>query len=214
MTKKPILKINADFALIYAIIISSFAVFFSHLFYLSTIFFIAFASLVIFGGFNAKKFIKIKGIIYLVIIISIFQSVFNPSGETLLTLGKISIISTGGIKLGVSVILRMLIIISSGMIISTQKTSEIIKTMTKLGIPYELTVMATLAIRFIPMLSQEMKDSLNAISLRGVRLEKISPGKRVKVYSYLLMPVISQTIRKAHDISMAMENRGFRKTFV
>jgi len=214
MSKIPIIKPNAVFVLIYAVIVSSLAVFFSSILYLSAILFFSSISLIIFGGFKFKKFLKVKGIIYIVIMISIFQSIFNTSGDVLVKIGEISIITTGGAFLGASVLLRMLIIISSGMIIATKKKSEIIKAMTTLKIPYELAVMSTLAARFIPMLSQEMKDSINAISLRGVRLDKISYRKRLKVYSYLLMPVISHTIKKADEISMAMENRGFRSDLI
>lgn len=211
MTEILHVKTSPVFVLLYAIFISSLAVFFSNPLYLASICLVCIISLIVSGGFKINKFLKIKGIIYLVLIISIVQSFFNPSGNIILQIGRFSLLTTGGVMLGISVMLRMIIILSSGMIIATKKSSEIIKAMRKLKIPYELAVMATLAIRFIPMLSQEMKDSINAISLKGVRLDKIPLGKKIRVYTYLLMPVISQTIVKAREISMAMDNRGFRR---
>jgi energy-coupling factor transport system permease protein len=49
-----------------------------------------------------------------------------------------------------------------------------------------------------------------AIQLRGLDFKKISFGKKLKVYRYLLLPIIISSILKAKDLSIVMEMRGLR----
>jgi len=70
--------------------------------------------------------------------------------------------------------------------------------------------MVTMAIRFLPLLRDEAVDMLTAIQLRGVNLKKIPLLRRLKMYSYLLAPLLISVLLKARDLSLAMEMRAFR----
>ena len=51
---------------------------------------------------------------------------------------------------------------------------------------------------------------ITAIQLRGLDFEKVPTGKKIRIYSYLIMPMIASVIGKAQDLAIAVEMRGFR----
>ena len=153
---------------------------------------------------RARKFI------FLLIGIVFLQSIFSPSGQIILSLGNLSILTTGGLLKGIRVILRMLIIIISATIMAGSSPREIIQGLIQWKIPYEIAFMVSLAIRFIPILGQEAKDAFTAIQLRGIEIDKLSMTKRFKVYSYMFMPVLSGVIHRARELSTSLEARAFR----
>ena len=46
--------------------------------------------------------------------------------------------------------------------------------------------------------------------MRGVDIRKVKVGKKIKLYSYLLLPVVSDAIVKSQELAMALEARGFQ----
>ncbi len=160
------------------------------------------------GNFNFLK--KFKRIMWLFVGIAIIQSIFSPQGTVLFSVGEFSILTIGGLEKGVRFFLRILAIIIPATIMGSSSTREIIQALVQWKISYEIAFMVSLAIRFLPLLGEEVKDTFIAIQLRGIELDKIPLGKRIKIYSYLLMPILSGVILKAREISTAMETRAFR----
>jgi energy-coupling factor transport system permease protein len=70
--------------------------------------------------------------------------------------------------------------------------------------------MVCVGIHFIPLLTQEMQDSLTAVQLRGIDLKNIPVRRRVKVYTYIFLPAAGSAVIKAQDLAASMELRGFR----
>jgi energy-coupling factor transport system permease protein len=70
--------------------------------------------------------------------------------------------------------------------------------------------MVSVAIRFLPLLTDEIKNVVTAVQLRGIELDRIPVRQRLKVYSYLIMPVVSGAIIKSRELATTMETRAFR----
>jgi energy-coupling factor transport system permease protein len=138
------------------------------------------------------------------------QSIFVPSGSILFSVGRLSLITTGGLIKGVMMVLRMTIVLVSASIMTTSTSREIVQGFVQWKVPYEIAFMVSVAVRFLPMLTEEIRDTLTALQLRGVEIKRIPAGKRIRVYSYLFMPVILGTIVKSQELSTAMEMRAFR----
>lgn len=153
---------------------------------------------------------KAKGLIYLLIGMALIQSIFSKGGTNLIVIGNFNILTTSGLKKSLEFILRMLAILFSATILSTSSPRKIIQGFVQLGMAYEIAFMVAIGIRFLPILSEEIKDSIVAIQLRGIELEKIPMKKRIHIYSYIFTPVIISSISKAEKLSVAMEMRGFR----
>jgi len=163
------------------------------------------------GGTDTTFIIsKTKRFFPLFITLLVIQSIFSPAGEPLLTLGSVHVVTLGGIVKGISVILRMLIVISSAMILLTSSSMKLVLGLIRLKIPYEIAFMVLLAMRFLPVLGEEVRDALVAIQLRGVKIKEIPLGEKVRVYTYIFMPVIVSSLLKAKKTAIAMEARAFR----
>lgn len=153
---------------------------------------------------------KIKKFIYLFIVIAILQSVFSPGGSTLIEFRNIKLLTAGGMIKGLRVILRMLIIILSATIMTGTSSREIVQGMVEWKIPYEIAFMVSLAIRFLPLLTEEARDVFTAIQLRGIDPDRLPFKKKFQLYSSLLLPILTGVIYKAREISTSLETRGFR----
>ncbi|WP_031517328.1 energy-coupling factor transporter transmembrane component T family protein [Desulfofalx alkaliphila] len=157
------------------------------------------------------------GIIYrfrrlmpVLLLLLIVQSVFTSHGEALIILGEVNILTTGGIFTTLCVLLRMLILLGSAMIVATSNSREYVLALVQLKIPYEIAFMVLVAIRFLPIFVQEAKDTMVAIQLRGVDIQKVGWGKKIKVFTYIFTPLIRNVMIKANQLAIVMEARGFR----
>lgn len=155
-------------------------------------------------------FKRLRHFISLFMGIVFIQSVFSPGGNTLLELFGVRIITSGGILTGLSVILRMFIIISSALILSTTSPAELIAGLASWKIPYEIVFMVFLGIKFLPILTEEITDSVIAIQLAGADLKHTPLRRKLSLYTYIFMPVVMSTLLRARQISIAMESRAFR----
>ena len=190
--------------------VSTLAVFVQNIYILFSVFCftILIAALI---GRNLLFVIKKMGKIwYLFLIIVVVQSIFIHSGKNLVRIGNFSLVTLGGLLLGIEFILRIFIIVSSATILSTSSSREIIQGMVQWKIPYEIAFMVSVAIRFLPVFSRELKDVVTAVQLRGIDLYRIRVRKRLKIYYFIFNPVVIGAIRKAQQLSTAMETRAFR----
>ncbi|MTI68455.1 MAG: energy-coupling factor transporter transmembrane protein EcfT [Firmicutes bacterium] len=153
---------------------------------------------------------KIKGLVKIFIAIIIIQSLFINYGEAIIQINGYKILTDVGLIKGLEFIFRMAIIIVSATIITTSSSREIVQGLIQLKIKYEIAFMVSVGIRFLPILTQEIKDSIKAIQLRGIEINKLSIKKRIEIYSYIFMPVVAGSIIKAQNLSTAMETRAFR----
>lgn len=177
---------------------------------LSIILFISISVSIAFDG-NFLSFIKkMNKMLWFLVMIAILQSIFSPAGRTLVAFGSFTILTTGGMTKGIEFILRMSIIIVSASIITSSPSRDIVQGLIQWKIPYEISFMVSVGIRFLPLLREEIKDVMTAIQLRGIELKKISLRKKIKLYSYLFTPVVAGSLIKAQKLSIAMETRAFR----
>jgi energy-coupling factor transport system permease protein len=153
---------------------------------------------------------RLRKVIGILLAIAIIQSIFISEGTPILRVGSIKILTDYGIFKSLEFILRFSIIISSSAILSTSTSREIVQALVQLHIPYEIAFMVSIAIRFLPVFKDEMSDMIIAIQLRGIDLKKIKFTEKIKVYRYILLPAMTNSIMKAKELSAAMEMRGFR----
>ncbi len=153
---------------------------------------------------------KFRRILWLFVAIAVIQSIFAPSGHVLVSMGHIKLITSGGLYRGVAMVLRMSIVMVSATIMATSNSREIIQGLVQWKIPYEIAFMVSVAIRFLPLLTDEIKNVVTAVQLRGIELDRIPVRQRLKVYSYLIMPVVSGAVIKSRELATTMETRAFR----
>lgn len=153
---------------------------------------------------------KTKILIYMVIFIALMQSIFTSTGQILLAVGNVNLLTTGGLRMGVEFILRMAIILTSAGILSTSSSREIIQGLVQCKLPYEIAFMSTMGIRFLPVFAEEFREAMIALQLRGIDLKKLSLSQKFEVISSMFQPVVAGAIIKSKAIAMSVEMRGFR----
>ncbi len=203
------MKLDPRTKLVIVFSLSSLAVFVQEIKLLIMVLTVSIGLVYLIGG-NFYFLKKARKFIILFIGIAVLQSLFSPSGESLLCIGNFPLLTSGGLIKGVRVILRMMIIIISATIMTGSNPREIVQGLIQWRIPYELAFMVSLATRFLPLLAEEARDVYTAIQLRGIEPEKLPLKKRLKLYSYLLTPILSGVMVKATEISTSMETRAFR----
>jgi energy-coupling factor transport system permease protein len=75
---------------------------------------------------------------------------------------------------------------------------------------HEISMMMSIALRFIPILMEEADKIMKAQLARGADFENGNLIKRVKAMVPLLVPLFISAFRRANDLAMAMEARCYR----
>lgn len=153
----------------------------------------------------------------LIIITALLNAAFSPPGETLATIGPINITDTGsmnGFRMGAR--LWLLVSWSSFLMMTTSPTSfaagldSILRPLQYLRIPSgDISMMITIALRFIPTLFDEASRIMRAQCSRGADLDTGSPLKRAKSLIPILIPLFVLVFSRADTLANAMEARCY-----
>jgi biotin transport system permease protein len=110
--------------------------------------------------------------------------------------------------LGFLVVLRFAVLVLLGMLVSfTTRVSDMIETIERglaplglLGVdPAKVSLALSLALRFIPLLYEQVRDIREAQRVRGLE----------RSFSAIAVPLLVRTLRMASDLTDAIEARGF-----
>lgn len=158
-----------------------------------------------------------KGILFILFFTAVFNLLLTP-GEPFIKYGIIQI-SRPGIKLAVIIVIRLsyLVIGSSIMTLTTtpnQLTDGIESLLKPLKVfkisVHEIAMMMSIALRFIPILTEEMDKIMKAQKARGADFENGNVVVRAKKMIPILVPLFVAAFRRADELAMAMEARGYR----
>lgn len=156
-----------------------------------------------------QVFYKLRHFLTLVFGLIIIQSIFNSTGNTLVGIGGFKLLTDVGLYLGVSYICRVIVIVMSGSIISSSSMRANLQALYQMKLPYEIGLMTSVGIRFLPILVEEVKHAYIAMELRGVNVKKLKMKYRVQIISQLFVPIIYSTMTRARKLSESIEARGF-----
>ncbi|PWU67442.1 energy-coupling factor transporter transmembrane component T family protein [Gracilibacillus dipsosauri] len=163
----------------------------------------------------------LKGIapIWFFILFSLlFHLFFTKEGELLYQLGFISIYDGGLIK-GVTISLRFLLLIMVTSLLTLTTTpmeitdgiEALLKPLKKWKVPvHELALMISISLRFIPTLMDELEKISKAQASRGVDFKTGSWKSRIYAVIPLLVPLFISAFKRAENLAIAMEARGYR----
>ena len=159
----------------------------------------------------------LKPIILIVIITSILQIAYVKTGITLIEVWKIHITSAG-ILTAIFMALRisLLIVMSTMLTYTTSPTAltngldRVFAPFKKIGIDFHtVTMIMTIALRFIPTLIEEVDKIMSAQKSRGANFEQGSIVKRAKALIPLFIPLLFNSIRRAYELANAMTCRCY-----
>lgn len=158
-----------------------------------------------------------KPLRFLMLFIFVIQLLTVQSGKAWLSLGSLTLYSDG-VEIGLLSVLRMALLISFTAILTFTTTpgklnlglEGVLKPLKKAGMhPERLSLMVSIALRFIPTILDETYKILKAQASRGADLKELPWKDKAKMLVALLVPVTVSAFRRAQDLIHSMESRGY-----
>lgn len=160
----------------------------------------------------------LKLVLWLVLFTLVLHLFFTKEGDIIFQWGWITIYEEG-LKQGVFISLRFfLLILMTSLLTLTTTPIEItdgievlLDPLKKIKFPvHELALMMSISLRFIPTLMQETDKIMKAQTARGVEFSSGPVKERVKAIIPLLIPLFIGSFKRAEELAIAMEARGYR----
>ncbi|SHJ21617.1 energy-coupling factor transport system permease protein [Dethiosulfatibacter aminovorans DSM 17477] len=190
--------------------ISTLGLFFSNPWMQLTVFFLGLLAAFIFKASLMSSVKRLRKMMSVIVMIVILQSIFVKSGNVVIGTKNFTLITDEGLKRGFGFLMRLLVILISGTIISTCSMRMLVQGLVQMKLPYDMAFMTSVGIRFLPLLMEETKDTFTAIQLKGIDIRNLPLKRRFEIISYVFTPVIAGTLNKAKKLSLSVECRGFR----
>lgn len=158
----------------------------------------------------------LKAIVVL-LLISVSFNLFLTDGEVLIKLGFLKI-TREGVETAAFMAVRLIyLVIGSSLMTLTTTPNELTDGMEKgLGFlkrfhmpVHEVSMMMSIALRFIPILVEETDKIMKAQMARGADFESGNLIQKAKSLIPLLVPLFISAFRRADDLAMAMEARCY-----
>lgn len=153
-----------------------------------------------------------------ILILTVGLNLFMTEGREIFRLWFLSVTWEGlvrGLMMGTRLILLIigtsLLTLTTSPIQLTDGIETLLKPWRKIGVPaHELAMMMTIALRFIPTLLEETEKIMKAQMARGADFQSGGLMQRAKSLVPLLVPLFVNAFRRADDLAIAMEARGYR----
>jgi energy-coupling factor transport system permease protein len=102
--------------------------------------------------------------------------------------------------------------VCSALILLTGEARDYLLALVQCKVPFELAFMVMTAVHFLPILRGEALDVYHAVQMRGTEVAKASLRDKLRVYTRITLPIVAGAIKRAEQVSIAMEARAFRAT--
>ena len=165
-----------------------------------------------------KALVKgLKPVLFIIIFTGILNLFFTPGEGVLWAWGPLQI-TTSGLRNAAFMVLRIMLLIM-GTFLMTYTTSPISLTdglerllngLKRFRVPvHELTMIMSIALRFIPTLIEETDKIMSAQKARGADFESGNLMEKAKALVPILVPLFISAFRRADELATAMECRCY-----
>lgn len=165
----------------------------------------------------------IKGLkpMLFILVFTAVLNIFMTQGETLLwQCPKIAWlkIHKEGVIMAIRMIIRLIYLVMGTSLLTLTTTplmltdgiEKLLKPLEVIKVPsHEIAMMMTIAIRFIPTLSEEAEKIVKAQMARGADFESGNALKRAKAMIPILVPLFISAFKRADDLAIAMDSRCY-----
>lgn len=157
-----------------------------------------------------------RGLLILVVITVGLNILFTPGtpavhlGPLVLTRQGLTEGTRAGLRLGLIIVQSAVLTATTTPLALTAAAERLLRPAKRWGLPvHELALMSTIALRFIPTLSEEGERIAQAQTARGANLgSRGRDGLRAVVA--MLVPLLLSVLRRADELAVAMEARGYQ----
>lgn len=178
-------------------------------------------ALILMSGINVKIILKgIRAMLWILVFTAIINVLMTP-GDAVWTIPvwRFGInITREGLILGAAMTLRLLYLIVGTSLLTlttsplqlTDGIEKLLKPFRVIKVPsYEIAMMMTIAIRFIPTLAEETDKIIKAQTARGADFASGNIIRRAKAIVPIIVPLFVSAFRRADELATAMEARCY-----
>lgn len=160
----------------------------------------------------------VKPLIPIIILTAVINA-FYIQGHTLFTLFHFMTVTYEGLELAVFMSVRIIFLIvgtsmmtyTTSPIALTDALERLLSPLKKIKLPvHELSMMMTIALRFIPTLIEETDKIISAQKARGADFESGNIVRRMKALVPILIPLFVSAFRRAEELALAMDCRCYQ----
>ena len=159
----------------------------------------------------------LRPLTYIILFTIIIYFFFTKGGVVLLRLGPLTV-EQAGVTAGLFMIMRLVGLVLMTMLLTLTTTplalahgiEYFMMPLGRIGFPAEEVAMVmTMALRFIPTIAEESQRLLRAQMARGADFEG-GFFSRARKFAPLMVPLFIGAFRRADELALAMEARGYR----
>ena len=165
------------------------------------------------------KFIG-KGLkpIVILLLFTVAMNLFLTRGGAVLFHWGIITITETGLRTSVFMAGRLVLLVAGSSLMTftttpnglTDGLEKLLHPLNRIHVPvHEISMMMSIALRFIPILLEETDKIMKAQIARGADFESGNIIQRAKAMIPILVPLFVSAFRRANDLAMAMEARGY-----
>lgn len=156
--------------------------------------------------------------ILVLVAISFFFQLFFRGGEELARWGPVALYEDGA-RHGAYLAARLILLVLSSALLTfttapvllTDGFSRMLAPLGRIGVPaYEISLMMSIALRFIPTLLMELDRIIKAQRARGALAGRGGLMRRARGMMPVLVPLFVMSFRHADELALAMESRCYR----
>lgn len=160
---------------------------------------------------------SVKPMIFMMSFLLVINIFVIREGNVLIALGPLQIYSKA-LHQTLFVVLRLLfIIMATTLLTSTTKPLDLtmgieslLKPLKVIHVPAEeISMIISIALRFIPTLIEETGRIMKAQASRGVELDEGKLIEKLKAVLSMIVPLFASAFQRAMDLAYAMEARGY-----
>ncbi len=174
--------------------------------------------IVLISGIKFSVILKGMKPILFIVIFTTLLNLFYGTGEPIFHYGIIKI-TQNGINNALFMALRIIILVVTGLMLTytttpnqlTDSIESLLKPLKVFRVDiHSLAMTMTIALRFIPILVEEVDKIMAAQKSRGADMESGGLIKRAKALVPVLIPLFISSFRRANELADAMECRCYR----
>ncbi len=179
-----------------------------------------FAALAVLVGLSRiplKHILKGMRMIVFLVVVAVFFNLFFTEGEIIWQWWILKLTHEGIIRAAFFALRLVFVIVGSSLLTYTTTPTTLTNGLEKVLSPlrvikfpaHEMAMMMSIALRFIPILAEEVNKIINAQLARGADFETGGLIKKAKGMIPILIPLFVSAFRRASDLATAMEARCY-----
>lgn len=171
------------------------------------------------SGIPFKTVLKsVRPLLFIIAFTAVFNVLYGSGAPIFAHIPWLAWLTWGGVRNAVFMAVRIILLVvgtsfmtyTTSPIMLTGAMESLLSPLKTLKVPvHELSMMMTIALRFIPTLVDETDKIINAQKARGADFETGNLFRRAKALVPILVPLMISAFRRAEELADAMECRCY-----